>query len=225
MYNRIPSREFPEDNIKYSICCEPLTEVKDFVYEPYYYNLKLKGSQNKCFMRKGVYEKLKLAESYLPEGYRFKIYDAWRPFEVQLALYNDYREKLCEENPKLSSDELDCLVKQFVSLPLMDEFAGPVHATGGAVDLTVIDKYGNEIDMGTYFDYFRDMANTDYFERHNLNDEIRNNRRMLYGAMTKAGFTNLPTEWWHYDYGNKFYAYYTGEAAIYKCSFNQKTEE
>ena len=37
--------------------------------------------------------------------------------------------------------------------------------------------------------------------------------------MLQAGFTNLPTEWWHFDYGNKFWAFYTGNDAIYDCNF------
>jgi len=225
MYKPIETKDFPDDNINYSICDEPIIEVHDFVFKPYYWDLKIKGATDKCFMRKGVYERLKLAESYLPSGLKLKIYDAWRPFEVQLALYNDYKRKLCKENPGLNSDEIDCLVKQFVSLPVMDVYDGPVHATGGAIDLTVINTNGEELNMGTVFDFFGDMANTDYFEKNFISDEIRNNRRMLYYVMTKAGFTNLPTEWWHYDFGNKFNAYYTGENASYGCVFNIKTEE
>ena len=65
--------------------------------------------------------------------------------------------------------------------------------------VTIVDNFGNEINMGTEFDCFKDTANTNYYELNNINDEIRNNRRLLYNAMLQAGFTNLPTEWWHFE--------------------------
>jgi D-alanyl-D-alanine dipeptidase len=70
--------------------------------------------------------------------------------------------------------------------------------------------------MGTRFDDFRETANTAYYEKPGLNEEIRNNRRLLYHTMLKAGFSNLPTEWWHYDYGTKFWAHFTGNTALYE---------
>ncbi len=219
MYKPVESNKFPENKINFSLFNDQIVEVTDFIYEPYYSKLNIAGAIDKCYMRKGVYERLKLAESYLPKGMRFKIYDAWRPFEVQLSLYNDYRQKVAEENPSLSNEEIDNLTKLFVSMPIRDELMGPVHATGGAIDLTITDCNGNELDMGTEFDFFEDMANTDYFEKNDVNPLVRDNRRMLYHVMTKAGFTNLPTEWWHYDYGNRFYAWYKGEDALYGCLF------
>jgi len=220
MYNPIKSREFPKDNVTYNICHEPIIEVKDFLFEPYYLNRNITGATERCFMRKSVYERLKIAEDMLPEGLRFKIYDGWRPFEVQLALYNDYRECVKRDNPGLSEEEVNNLTKLFVSLPVKDELRGPVHATGGAVDLTLAYKDGTELDMGTPFDFFGDMANTDYFEKNCEDKTVRDNRRLLYNVMAKAGFTNLPTEWWHYDFGNRFYACYTKKEAVYGCVFD-----
>ena len=219
MYKPVESRGFPENKINFSLCNEQIAEVTDFIYEPYYSKLNISGAISKCYMRKGVCERLKLAESYLPKGLRFKIYDAWRPFEVQLSLYNAYRRKVERENSGLSDEEIDKLTKLFVSMPTRDELMGPVHATGGAIDLTIVDCNGKELDMGTKFDFFGDMANTDYFEKNDVNPHVRENRRILYHVMTKAGFTNLPTEWWHYDYGNRFYAYYSGKSAVYGCVF------
>ena len=71
--------------------------------------------------------------------------------------------------------------------------------------------------MGTGFDAFSKKTNTVYYE--GINNEIRNNRRLLYYTMIKAGFTNLPSEWWHYDYGDRFWAYYTKKPAIYRGVF------
>lgn len=218
MYPPIKSKEFPNGKTMYELIDDPLIEVHDFIYTPFYYISDIKGATDKCIMRRMVYERLKMAESFLPEGYRLKIYDAWRPFEVQYSLYTNYRNTVAENNPTSSEEEIDEITKLFVSKPLKDEFEGPVHATGGAIDLTIVNSDGKELDMGTEFDHFGKEANTDYYE--NTDTAVKENRRMLYHAMTKAGFTNLPTEWWHYDYGNKFHAFYTGEKALYGCIFN-----
>lgn len=211
---------FPDNNIHYNIYNEEFVELTDFLCEYFYAEQNLKGSINKCYLRKSVAEKLKIAEKKLPDGYKFKIYDGWRPFSVQKDLYDNYRKKVEKSIPGLTEEEINELTKLFVSPPLWDKIAGPVHTTGGAVDLTIVDKNGNELDMGTEFDCFKDTANTNYFELNDINEEVKNNRRLLYTVMIEAGFTNLPTEWWHFDYGNKFWAFYTKNDAIYDCVFD-----
>ena len=80
---------------------------------------------------------------------------------------------------------------------------------------------GEELEMGTLFDEFNEKTETDYFE-HNDGETIRNNRRLLYNIMVSAGFTNLPSEWWHYDYLDRFYAYYNNCPAKYEGVFTFK---
>ena len=140
--------------------------------------------------------------------------------ETLSALLAALKNKAIDKRADLTEEEVNELTKLFVSPPLWDKTAGPVHTTGGAIDLTIVDKNGNELDMGTGFDCFKDTANTNYFELNNINEEVKNNRRLLYTVMTEAGFTNLPTEWWHFDYGNKFWAFYTKNDAIYDCVFD-----
>ena len=111
------------------------------------------------------------------------------------------------------------IISRYVSYPENNVLLPPVHTTGGAVDLTLIDSDGNELDMGTEFDSFSEAASTAYYEQVGTDTKIRDNRRMLYNAMTGAGFTNLPSEWWHYDFGDRFWAYYNRKPAIYKGVF------
>ena len=93
----------------------------------------------------------------------------------------------------------DEVIKNYVSLPNENEELPPLHATGGAIDLTIVDvKTKKELDMGIGFDAFSDLTNTDAFEKEGMDETIRENRRILYNAMTKAGFTNLPSEVWHF---------------------------
>lgn len=173
-------------------------------FEPKYYNRKIPGSIKECYIRSEVYERLNNALRFLPAGYGFKIFDAWRPFEVQKYLYDEQVSRLISE--KNVSGDIACVnAKRFVSFPSSDPKKPFVHSTGGAVDLTIIDNHNFELDMGTDFDCFSVSAAIDAFEG-SQKFEIRNNRRMLYGAMTSAGFSNYPSEWWHYDYGDSFWA-------------------
>lgn len=74
--------------------------------------------------------------------------------------------------------------------------------------------------MGTGFDSFSDKTRTDYYETNSIDLNIRNNRRILYNAMISAGFTNLPSEWWHFDFGDRFWGYYNNKPAIYEGVFD-----
>ena len=220
MNTPVPNRKFPEKPIGFALNDSRLIKVTDIDHVPYYHNSGIKGAVTECYMHTEVYDRLKKAQTYLPCGYSFRIYDAWRPFEVQLSLYNDYRAKVIRENPNADTQTVDDLTKLFVSKPIRDVYDGPVHATGGAIDLTIVDSNGKELDMGTEFDFFGEKANTAYFEINDISADIRSNRRLLYNSMTHAGFTNLPTEWWHYDYGNKFWAYYNNVSALFGCVFD-----
>lgn len=173
------------------------------------------GALSDCFARNTVVDKLKTAESFLPDGLKFKVFDAYRPISVQQSLWDEYRAKVVNANDDLSEDEIDFKTSFFVSKPSYDSSVPSLHNTGGAVDLTLMTDSGYELNMGTVFDDFSDNAWTNHFELCDNFLEIQRNRRLLYNAMLLAGFTNLPSEWWHYDYGTKFWGYFNGCNALY----------
>lgn len=181
-----------------------------------YYKQGIPGSYKDCYARKSVAELLIKAEQSLPDGYRLKIYDAYRPICIQQRLWNYYRNKVRLDNKLLSDAEVDAKTAFFVSKPSYNEMKPSLHNTGGAVDLTLIGPNGKELNMGTGFDDFTNKSWTNHYEEYTQNDEIRDNRRLLYWTMINAGFTNLPSEWWHYDYGTKFWAYFNNTDALYK---------
>lgn len=185
--------------------------------------LGMKNAEKTCYLRKGVYERLIQAANQLPKGYRIRILDAWRPFALQEELYQTYSEKIIQDFKlkNCSSEYRKAFIKRFVSEPVANKMIPPVHTTGGAVDVTIIDDKGIELNMGTGFDAFSDLTDTAAFENE-MNEEICNNRRMLYYSMISAGFTNLPSEWWHYDYGDRFWAYYNQKDAMYEGVFTRK---
>jgi len=225
--NPIPIRAHPEMHTLLQKNNEPfvqLTEECGLKIRMQYPLLGMQNAENRCFVRKTVFEKLLLAQSFLPAGYTLCIWDAWRPFALQNELYETYKADILKtfslENA--SEEEQEAVLTKFVAPPIADPLVPPLHATGGAVDVTILDKDGNELPMGTAFDAFTDKTQTAYFELHDENDEndeIRNNRRLLYHCMTKAGFESLPSEWWHYDYGNRFWGYFNNCPAVYEGIF------
>ena len=185
--------------------------------------LKMKNAEERCFVRKEVYERLIEAAGKLPGGYRFRILDAWRPFALQQELYETYSEDIIREFEleNCTEEYRKEVIRRFVSEPVRNADIPPVHTTGGAVDLTVVKEDGKELDMGSGFDEFTDRTNTAFYEKH-FDPEITANRRLLYSIMTGAGFTNLPSEWWHYDYGDRFWAFYKKRPAIYGGVFTKE---
>ncbi|MBQ1849062.1 MAG: M15 family metallopeptidase [Lachnospiraceae bacterium] len=198
--------------------------------------LGMQQAQPRCFLRKEAAERLYAAASNLPKGMRFRIWDAWRPFALQHELYEVYSKDIIRDFhlENVSEEERSAVIRGFVSDPIPDRDVPPMHTTGGAVDLTILDQNGAELDMGTKFDAFTTRTITDFFE----NDEIisnqdpqwneahvkliRENRRLLYWLMIDAGFTNLPSEWWHYDFGDRAWGYYKQRPAIYKGVFTRE---
>lgn len=184
---------------------------KKILYEPIYYKQGIIGGIEECYVRESLVEKvLKIAEVLLPDEYSLKVYDAWKPIQVQKSLYDKFYLELKTKYPELTSEELGERVLSFVSFPSEDIKNPCVHSTGGAIDLTIL-KNGKELDMGTVFDDFTENAYTNNF----TNDEVSKNRKMLLSLMQSQGFTNLPTEWWHFDYGDRFWAYYNKTTAFY----------
>lgn len=218
----IPVLPMPSGKTENAFIEEELVSVTDFFQgeipvEPAYFRQGIRGASREQFVRRGAAEKLAEALRLLPDGLTFKVFDAFRPIGVQQALYDDYAGRIRAEHPEYSEEELVRAVSFFVSVPRYDPDTPSVHNTGGAIDLTIVRrKTGEELDMGTGFDDFTELSHTAYFEKHDPEGVIAANRRLLYHTMLGAGFTNLASEWWHYDYGTAFWAYYTGEKAKYR---------
>ena len=204
---------------------EPFVDVAEYskgkiLVDMQYAKAGKKGAISIAYLRKKVADMLLAATECLPKGYAFKIYDAWRPFEVQKSLYDEYYEGLKKENPTFSEEELHRLAKNFVSFPDKGKRFAFVHSSGGAVDLTIVDENGVDLDMGTPFDDFTERSNTTALEKEDT--LARKNRRLLYHALTGVGFTNYPFEWWHYDYGDIFWGAMTGEPVKYPSVYTKE---
>lgn len=147
----------------------------------------LYGPFNRLFLHRRAYDKLKAAIALLKHdhpGYKFVIFDGTRPRSVQYLLW----EKVAG-TPQ----------EKYVA----DPKKGSIHNFGMALDLSVEDEKGHELDMGTSFDSFTPLAEP-ALEKQNLSEGKLTssqlaNRMVLRNAMEEAGFTVLPEEWWHFE--------------------------
>ncbi len=204
----------------------PLSLIPEkILVRPQYYIQNIGGALPECYIREGNLKRLTNASEKLPEGYKLLIFDTWRPEEVQISLFDKYYQELKEKMPCKSKEELIKLTREFIALPSSDPDCPSPHITGGAVDLTIVDNRGRMLNMGTGFDETGDKTHTRYYEKllekgrklTEVEERILSNRRFLYHLMCDEGFTNFPSEWWHFDYGNQSWAWMKGDGrpAIY----------
>ncbi len=136
----------------------------------------------RCFLRPNVAQAVVRIQQQLQEkGFGLKLLDCYRPRPIQ--------QKLWDKVPNPS----------YVTPPKK----GSMHNRGRAVDLTLTDAEGNELDMGTAFDFFGPRAHHTYTQ---LPDSILQRRLLLKGIMEKNGFRSIRTEWWHYYFAETGYA-------------------
>ena len=197
--------------------------------QPEYFNQNLPGSSPVIFVRASVAERLKTAAKLLPNRLSLIIFDGWRPTVLQAALFERHLKDVKQQNPSSDHHAVIEEATRYVSLPSENLSRPSPHLTGGAVDVSICDDGGELLPMGTKFDAFDRQASTTYFEELSETDgvdtadvdlnprieEARTNRRLLYHVMTQQGFTAYSEEWWHFDYGNKFWGLNSGRNAIY----------
>ena len=153
----------------------------DFVYE-----LKYATPDNflkqavydcgECYLRKSTAEALvKANEAFKQLGYRIKLFDCYRPLSVQKKMWKILPGTHYVANPA----------------------KGSKHNRGAAVDLTLVDAQGKELNMGTPFDFFGKEAHHTYTKH---SKEVLENRKLLKETLNKYNFKSIYSEWWHYEY-------------------------
>lgn len=162
-----------------------------------------------CLVRVGVYERLKKANDFLPNGYRIVVVEGSRDESKQEQLRQEAEKKIKEAFPEITESELMTRLNKSVA-----NRSG--HLTGGAVDVLLY-KNNEVVSCGSKYLEFNNE--TPSFAR--LNDKsICANRRILHKAMKKAGFVNYPAEWWHFSYGDKMWAAYANKHAAFYGDVN-----
>jgi len=107
-----------------------------------------------------------------------------------------------------------------MTILLSSRFVAPLevapHVAGAAVDLTLTDAGGHDLDLGTPIDATPEQSAGRCYFGARVHAEARINRTILARALERAGLVNYPTEWWHWSYGDRYWALTTGApAALY----------
>ncbi len=161
-----------------------LVHLKDYSKD-FEYDLKYATSDNflkakvydcpACFLRlKTVKALIEANKEFVKKGYKIKIFDCYRPLTIQKKMWE------LVPNPAY----------------VADPSKGSIHNRGGAVDITLVDIKGKELDMGTPFDFFGIEASHNYSD---VSLEVKQNRALLKNTMLKNGFKSFESEWWHYN--------------------------
>jgi D-alanyl-D-alanine dipeptidase len=121
-------------------------------------------------------------------GTRIRVLDALRPQRIQEQLYSEF-----ENTPQ--------------AMYLAHPERGSIHSFGMAVDVTLLDDRGHELDMGSAFDEMSLVSHPDREAEHLAAGVLSSaqlvNRGWLRAAMRHAGFHGIHSEWWHFDFGDR----------------------
>jgi D-alanyl-D-alanine dipeptidase len=176
-------QNFP-DNDKQFVSDTSFVNIKDYSQD-FIYDMKYATADNflkakvydcaECYLRlKTVVALIDANKKFLKKGYRIKIFDCYRPLDIQKKMW------AIVSNPK------------YVANPA----TGSIHNRGGAVDITLVDLQGSELEMGTSFDFFGKEAAHNYKK---VSSKVKNNRKLLKSVMSSSGFNPFDSEWWHYN--------------------------
>jgi D-alanyl-D-alanine dipeptidase len=219
----------PYQRIPINDCGEPLVPIPadDFVLllpHPYAVLGAPYGDRSPFFVRQGVLDRLYHAAEWLAiarPGWRILVFDAYRPIPVQQFMVDYSVQQLLDERQiqrdRLTPPEHQRLldeVYQFWALPSSDPNTPPPHSTGAAVDLTLVDETGTEIDMGSPIDEMSPRSHPDYFSGGTDSAQYHAHRQLLQHAMANAEFCQHPNEWWHFSWGDQSWAWQQREQGI-----------
>ena len=158
-----------------------------------------------ALVRAGLAQRLMAADIRLPWGVRLRVVEGHRPVEEQQAIIASYGATLRALHPQVDGAELERLTSRFVS---------PVdvapHVAGAAVDLTLVDTCGDELDLGTAIDATPEQSDGRcWTAADGIGADARAHRDLLAEVLGAQGLVNYPTEWWHWSFGDRYWALVT----------------
>ena len=157
-------------------------------------------------VRRPVLDRLLVAAAALPAGLTLALNEGYRPPALQRKWFEVYSGRLRVEHPTATAAEIHRMASRFISPP---EIAP--HTAGAAVDVQLLSADGRVVDHGCRLDASPEESGGRCYTAHpDVVGAARAHRDALSAAMTAAGFVNYPTEWWHWSYGDRYWALATG---------------
>ncbi|TPG33302.1 peptidase M15 [Flavobacterium pectinovorum] len=176
--------EVHTEEVKQEIADTTFVNLKDYSQD-FVYDMKYATEDNflkakvydcaECLLRyKTVQALIAANKEFMKQGCKIKLFDCYRPLSIQKKMWE------IVSNPEYVADPKK----------------GSIHNRGGAVDITVVNAQGEELEMGTPFDFFGIQASHNYKK---LPISVRANRKYLKSVMIQSGFNSFDSEWWHYN--------------------------
>ena len=191
---------------------DPMVDLKQEGKLSYGPSPEIPNNTDYTKLRKTVYEKLLQAQKLLPKGFHFRLYEGYRSLSLQKMLFDTRFAKVKKQHPDWSEEQIFNETTRLVS-PVTN-FDGsknvPPHSTGGAVDVYLVNDQGEYVDMGIHpKDWMEDLdGKLSSTDSHHISKEAQVNRKIMSYALSTVGFINYPTEYWHWSYGDRYWAYY-----------------
>ncbi|MEU5898743.1 M15 family metallopeptidase [Streptomyces venezuelae] len=179
-------------------CGEPLVDVRD-------HGLRVDPRKEDplgafAHVREGVLARLMHARSLLPAGIDLLFIEGYRPLSLQRRYFTEYRQELAVAQPEWTAQQLHQAASRYVSPPDIAP-----HSAGAAVDITLVDQDGHELDLGARVNASPEESDDACFTHApNLSKSARHHRALLLDAMEGAGFTNYGTEFWHFSAADRY---------------------
>jgi D-alanyl-D-alanine dipeptidase len=159
-------------------------------------------------LRAGVARRLLIAQTLLPDGLQLLVVEGYRPPVLQRRYFDAYAAELAAGHPDWSGARCHVEASKFVAPPDVAP-----HGTGGAVDLTLCTTTGVELDLGTAVNASPEASHgACYTASRDVPRPAQELRRVLADALGAVGLVNYPTEWWHWSYGERYWALVRGAA-------------
>jgi zinc D-Ala-D-Ala dipeptidase len=184
-----------------------------------YAQMRFPGALNRAWLQSEVHRRLHRANEIVERESGGKasilIWDALRSFTTQKYLFDVEKKKLKALNPSWDEDKLHTTLCEYVRPPVLDP--PPPHTTGGAVDVTLWCD-DNDLSLGQ-FDDFTPRGYPDFFQinppKTQIEIDAASRRNLLRRAMLESGFVGIPSEWWHYEFGTRYWAQTLGGQPIF----------
>lgn len=195
---------------KIGLRCEPFWESANDIEGDCYREHIKKHPDFSLSVRRTVADMLIKAQKSLPQAWKIVLKAGYRPLEVQLELLKVLKKISERSHPEWSEGQHLGYARKYVADP---SIVCPPHVTGGAVDIDVYDTAsGSFVDMGCRPNTEGELAT---LHSKMLNPDQYHNRIVLLSAMLRAGFAPLSSEWWHYQYGETYWAEFYGISQTY----------
>jgi D-alanyl-D-alanine dipeptidase len=171
-------------------------------------------------IRATVYDRLKEAQVLLPQGLFFCVYEGYRSLKLQQYLFVTHYINIQHANPNLKHEQIFKETTKLVSpvINLDSTHNIPPHSTGAAIDIYLIDAQGKPVDMGILVqDWMKDLDGAlSCMHSKKISTQAQEYRKIMADALECVGFINYPTEYWHWSYGDRYWAFVGNfEKALY----------